>query len=241
MFDPYAAGRLIANRGELKRKAVNYSRGYDARLDTELRGKIEKVIVKNQAEFEAAARETMVTLKDAWGSASFNSIGRARYYDWIRDLALELKGQGSTFGYPLVTLYADSLKNLCDGLTNPTPRLHAIIGLNIDALGIIIRGRIIGPGSMLERRVAEAFREAYVKMRLRQNADVALEHKVSHAVRQLDKREAAHPAAKPPELKNTGREWTADQQATGGLRDPASFSLKAPAKAPARPAYKQGR
>lgn len=205
MFDPYAAGRLIANRGDLKRKAVNFARGQDVRLSAELRGKIEKVIVKNQAEFEAAARETLVTLKDAWGSASFNSIGRARYYEWIRDLALELKGQGSLFGYPLVTLYADSLKNLCDGLSNPSHRLHAIIGLNIDALGIIVRRRITGPGSVLERRVAEAFREAHLKMRLRQPSEVSLEHKVAHAVRQLDGKRA--PAVKAPDLKDTGREW----------------------------------
>lgn len=227
MFDPYAAGRLIANRGDLKRKAVNYKRGHDMRLSPELRGQIEKVIVQTQAEFETAARETLVTLKEAWGSAKFNSISRARYYEWIHDLALELKGQGSLFSYPLVTLYADSLKNLCGGLTSPTPRLHAIIGLNIEALGIIIRGRITGPGSMLERRVAEAFREAYVKMRLRQPNDAAMEHRVAHAVRELDAKRSMPPnpaqaglvqpsavsAKRPeakrsaPELKETARQW----------------------------------
>lgn len=205
MFDPYAAGRLIANRGDLKRKAVNYKRGHDMRLSADLRGQIEKVMINSQAEFEASAIETLQTLKEAWGSAAFNSISRARYYEWIHDLALELKGQGSLFSYPLVTLYADSLKNLCGGLTHPTPRLHAIIGLNIDALGIIIRRRITGPGSMLERRVAEAFREAYVKMRLRQPSDMAVEHRVAHAVRQLDAKRA--PGLQNPELKETGRQW----------------------------------
>src|SRR3546814_8225890 len=79
------------------------------------------------------------------------SIGRARYYEWISDIALELKGQGSLFGYPLVTLYADNLKNLTTNLTQASPRLQAIIGLNIDALGIILRRRITGPGNTLER------------------------------------------------------------------------------------------
>lgn len=214
MFDPYAAGRLIANRGDLKRKAVNYKRGHDVRLSAELRGQIEKVIVKNQAEFEAAAIETLQTLKEAWGSAKFNSISRARYYEWIHDLALELKGQGSLFGYPLITLYADSLKNLCAGLSQPSTRLHAIIGLNIDALGIIIRRRISGPGSVLERRVAEAFREAHVKMRLRQPSEVAMEHKVAHAVRQLDAKRPS--TVKNPDLKETGRQWP------NGVRLPAN-------------------
>ncbi|WP_374304583.1 hypothetical protein [Ferrovibrio sp.] len=214
MFDPHAAGRLIGNRGDLKRKAVNYKRGQDMRLTPELRGQIEKVIVENQADFERSARDTMQTMKEAWGSAAFNSIGRGRYYEWIHDLALELKGQGSLFGYPLVTLYADNLKNLCGGLTHPSTRLHAIIGLNIDALNIIVRRRITGPGSVLERRVAEALREAYVKMRLRAPSEIAVEHKVATAVRQLDSKRA--PAVQSPELKQTARQWP------NGVRLPAN-------------------
>lgn len=205
-MDPYAAGRLIANRGDLKRKAVNFRQGQDARLNPELRGRIEKVVVETQAQFEAASATSFANLKDAWNSAAFNTIGRARYYEWIADIALELKGQGSVFGYPLVTLYADNLKNLTTNLTQASPRLHAIIGLNIDALGIILRRRITGPGSVLERRVAEALREAYVKMRLRAPSEAALEHKVASAVRQLDSSKRPAPAAA-PDLKNTGRQW----------------------------------
>ncbi|HEX6956720.1 MAG TPA: hypothetical protein VF194_01940 [Ferrovibrio sp.] len=212
MIDPYAAARLIANRGDLKRKAVNFRRGQDVRLTSELRGKIEKVIVENQADFETAALGMLGDLKDAWNSAAFNSIGRARYYEWIHDLALELKGQGSLFGYPLVTLYADTLRNLTASLTQPSSRLHAIIGLNIDALGIIIRRRITGPGSTLERRVAEALREAYVKMRLRTPAAANAEQKVAAAVRQLDGKRSVEA----PELKGTARQWP------GGVRLPAS-------------------
>lgn len=214
MFDSHAAGRLIANRGELKRKAVNFKRGHDVRLTPELRGEIEKKIVDTQADFELAARETLQTLREAWNSAAFNSVGRGRYYEWIHDLALELKGQGGLFSYPLVTLFADSLKNLCADLTNPSPRLHAIIGLNIDALGIIIRRRVTGPGSVLERRVAEAFREAYVKMRLRQPSEIAVENKVAQAVRQLDAQRG--PQVAPPDLKGTGRQWP------NGVRLPAN-------------------
>mgnify|MGYP001165978743 FL=1 len=204
MIDSYAAARLIANRGDLRRKAVNFKRGHDVRLTPELRSKIEKVIVETQADFEASAVEALRNLKDAWNSASLNSVGRARYYEWIYDVAMDLKGQGSLFGYPLVTLYADVLKNLVAGLTHPTSRLHAIIGLNIDALGIIIRRRITGPGSTLERRVAEALREAYVKMRLRVPSEVAVGHKVATAVRQLD---GKRPTVVAPELKDTARQW----------------------------------
>lgn len=214
-MDPYAAGRLIANRGDLKRKAVNFRQGQDVRLNPDLRGRIEKVMIETQADFEKAAAQAFGNLKDAWGSAAFNTIGRARYYEWISDIALELKGQGSLFGYPLVTLYADNLKNLTTNLTQASPRLQAIIGLNIDALGIILRRRITGPGSTLERRVAEALREAYVKMRLRAPSEIAIEHKVATAVRQLDGGKPPATAAV-PDLKNTGRQWPTNVRRPAG-------------------------
>src|SRR3546814_11722452 len=103
-----------------------------------------------------------------------------RISDWSSDVC---SSDLSLFGYPLVTLYADNLKNLTTNLTQASPRLQAIIGLNIDALGIILRRRITGPGSTLERRVAEALREAYVKMRLRAPSEIAIEHKVATAGR----------------------------------------------------------
>jgi hypothetical protein len=209
-MDPYAAGRLVANRGDLRRKTVNTGLGLDARAGTDARGRTDRPKIETQADFEAASAVSFANLKDAWGSAAFNTIGRARYYEWISDIALELKGQASLFGYPLLTLYADNLKNLTVNLTQASPRLHAIIGLNIDALGIILRRRITGPGSTLERRVAEALREAYVKMRLRAPSEIAIEHKVATAVRQLDSGKRQAPA---PDLQNTGRRWPANVRA----------------------------
>jgi hypothetical protein len=210
-MDPYAAGRLIGNRSDLKRRLAGTGPG-QARSGMDSRSG-EKPKVETQADFEAASAAAFGNLKDAWSSAAFNTIGRARYYEWISDIALELKGQASLFGYPLVTLYADNLKNLTVNLTQASPRLHAIIGLNIDALGIILRRRITGPGSTLERRVAEALREAYVKMRLRAPSEIAIEHKVATAVRQLDS--GKRPAQAPQDLQNTGRRWPGSARVPG--------------------------
>lgn len=186
MLDPFTAGRMIANRGELKRRAVNFRRGHELRLTPELRGKIEQVIVNTQGEFETAAIQALGNMRDAWNSAAFNQIGRANYYEWIHDLALEMKGQGGLFNYPLLTLYADVLKQLTDGLNEPSPRLHRIIGLNIDAIGVVIANRLSGPGGVLERKVAEALRDAHAHFRLGSAADGNVARRVASAVRQLD-------------------------------------------------------
>ncbi len=208
MIDPFTAGRMIANRGDLKRRAVNFRRGQELRLTPELRGKIEQVIVNTQSEFEAAAVQALGNMRDAWNSAAFNQVGRANYYEWIRDLALELKGQGGLFNYPLLTLYADVLKQLTEGLSEPSPRLHRIIGLNIEAIGVVIANRLSGPGGVLERKVAEALRDAHAHFRLG-NASANVARRVASAVRQLDG-EAQNVGGKQevlPPLTDTARQW----------------------------------
>lgn len=207
MLDPYAAGRMIQNRGDLKRRAVNFRRGQDVRLSQDLRGRIEQVIDDSQADFEVAAEDILRNMRDAWHSAEFNRAGRTRYYEWIQDLALELKGQGGLFGYPLLTLYADNLKSLTQGLSEARPRLHKIIGLNIDAIAVVLHRRLRGPGGPVENKVAEALRDAHRHFRLKARAENAAgaERKLADALRQLGG--TGEPAAKAPALENTGRLW----------------------------------
>lgn len=209
MLDPYAAGRMIQNRGDLKRRAVNFRRGQDVRLSQDLRGRIEQVIDDSQADFEVAAEDILRNMRDAWHSAEFNRAGRARYYEWIQDLALELKGQGGLFGFPLLTLYADNLKSLTQGLTEPRPRLHKIIGLNIDAIAVVLHRRLRGPGGPVENKVAEALRDAHKHFRLRARTETAAgaERKLTDALRQLGSARDQEAAPVAPALENTGRLW----------------------------------
>lgn len=210
MLGSFAAGKLIANRGDLKRRAVNFKRGQELRLTPELRIKIEQIINGSQAAFEASAIGVVRNLREAWASAGFNHVGRARYYEWMRDMALDLKGQGALFGYPLITNYADALKLMVADLEEPSPRLHKIIGLNIDAIASVLGWRILGPGGDAERRVAEALRDAYLHFRVNGTAklgDAALARKVAKAVRKLDATETV-----PQPLAGTARVWPMGEQ-----------------------------
>lgn len=204
MTDIHASARVIVNRGELKRRAVNFRRGHELRLTPELRGKIEQVIVDSQKAFEAAAETALGNMRDAWNSAAFSPVGRLKYYEWLHDLALEMKGQGGLFNYPLVTLYADCLKQLTAELTDVPPNLHKIIGLNIDAIGVVLHRRVVGPGGAVERKVVEALRDAYAHFRLGAGKQVpsALTRRVATAVRKLDGKQEVLPP-----VSETAREW----------------------------------
>ncbi|MBP7065531.1 hypothetical protein [Ferrovibrio sp.] len=209
MLNSLSAGRIIVNRGELRQRAVNFRSGQELRLTPELRGKIEKVIVETQSDFEQAARESLRNMRDALTSASFNQVGRASYYEWIHDLAVEMKGQGGLFNYPLLSVYADILKQLTANLTESNQRLHKIIGLNIDAIGVVVTRKLTGPGGSVERKVAEALREANQRFRLGSGgATTGLERKVASAIRKLDGKPEIRPGNEVlPPLNDTARQW----------------------------------
>jgi len=210
MSETFVPSRTISDRGELRRRAVNFRRGQELRLTPELRGKIEQVIVDTQNAFERAAETALANMRDAWNSAAFTPVGRTKYYEWLHDLALEMKGQGGLFNYPLITLYADCLKQLTHGLVDVPTNLHRIIGLNIDAMAVVLHKRIVGPGGSVERKVVEALRDAYAHFRLGAPSGdkAALARRVATAVRKLDTKteDGARQEVLPP-LAETGREW----------------------------------
>ena len=84
---------------------------------------------------------------------NFNALYRA---------ALDLKGQGTTFDFPLVARVATSLTALTDG-TGPTIVPMALIDAHVDAIKVIVREKIKDPNdpvacvlaSELEKKVAD--------------------------------------------------------------------------------------
>lgn len=70
--------------------------------------------------------------------------------------AHDMKGQGSTFGYPLVTRIADSL---CKYLTGTT-KSPDVVGAHIDALRAVIDHRLSGDGGLAGQRIAAGLEAA---------------------------------------------------------------------------------
>ncbi|WP_428247348.1 hypothetical protein [Ferrovibrio sp.] len=213
MLNAQSSGKIIANRGDLKRRAVNFRRGQELRLTPEMRDKIEKVIVETQSDFEMAADDALRNMRDAYSSAAFNQVGRASYYEWIHDLAVEMKGQGGLFNYPLLTTYADILRQLTANLNENNPRLHKIIGLNIDAISVVVRRKLTGLGGGTEHKVAEALKEAHQHFRLGGGmAPAGMERKLATAVRKLDGKSDSKGSEILPPLTDTARTWPAGRR-----------------------------
>lgn len=76
----------------------------------------------------------------------------------IFQLAHNLKGQGSTFGYPLVTEIADELCRFLRARTAPSERDLALVAGYASALDTVSRNRVTGDGGQIGQRIIDRLR-----------------------------------------------------------------------------------
>lgn len=64
----------------------------------------------------------------------------------INSIAHDMKGQGGTFGYPLMTHFADSLYSVTDGRGSYTDNQVELVKSHLDAMRAVIKSRLKGDG-----------------------------------------------------------------------------------------------
>lgn len=104
----------------------------------------EAAVAKAAEEFPATCSEWIKGLIEATpdDEAPLGAENKAR----ILGIANDIRGQGGTFGYPLVTLVADSLVKFVDPRENSADVEAMIVRLHIQALERLIRDRVTGDG-----------------------------------------------------------------------------------------------
>lgn len=71
------------------------------------------------------------------------------------DIAHEIRGQGGTFGFPLITAVADSLCKFLDGRKRLAARHLEIIRIHILAMKAVFRQGLKGPGGTLAKELPQ--------------------------------------------------------------------------------------
>lgn len=88
---------------------------------------------------------------------------RRKTLDGIRSLAQEIKGQGATFGYPLVSTFALSLQD-CSGPSAPLTDSHVeVVKAHVDSIAAVIKDRVKGNGGQVGKELTEQLKAAIEK------------------------------------------------------------------------------
>ncbi|WP_374302130.1 hypothetical protein [Ferrovibrio sp.] len=144
---------------DLRRKAVNFSKGFRLKLEPAELRRLEAVVEKASDALSLDVSEKLKQLR-----AALEEVARGDQTDRamraIRMLSLDIKGAGGMFNYPLLTEFAKSLNDFVKGIDQPTPLQLDIIAAQIDALYVVMGQRIEGQGGKLEQELLAALNQA---------------------------------------------------------------------------------
>ncbi len=155
--------QFIPNRGELKRKAVNYKTGMDIKLDEAMLKKMEQLVENSSTEFLNETVESLKGLREALGRAATDPSARKEVLDHIREEAFQIKGMGGVFGYPLLTEFAKSLHDFLKELEDLDELQQEIVSIHVDTLYVVVSHKIKGSGGPLEAQLRASLKAAVDK------------------------------------------------------------------------------
>lgn len=130
-----------------------------------------EALEKMEAEFQKAAEQFpqfvasyLESLKVATEAAIADRDKDLRpHVDRIHKLAHELKGQGSTFGYPLMSSFGQSLYNFTKPGVTITDKYPELLKAHYDAMNAVIVAKIKGDGGEIGKQLIIVLQKAIQK------------------------------------------------------------------------------
>ena len=132
----------------------------------ELLAKADAAVDKLSDQFDGWARRELARLAHLVATAKAETANRPASLATIAQIAHELRGQGGTFGYPLVTEIAGSLFRFLDERRDGTlgDRALEVLELHADALRVVIEANLKGSPDKLARNLVDGLAEASARV-----------------------------------------------------------------------------
>ena len=149
----------------LKEKAGGANITGPADIPVGLLEEAEQQLQRASLDFSTWALEYLSRLSDFCTDALKQPVGRTSHFQNINLLALELRGQGGTFGYPLISTFGKMLYDTTlDGCPEDDNAVE-IVKAHIDAMRAVLREKISGDGGAVGRELAKSLTEAVAARR----------------------------------------------------------------------------
>ena len=91
---------------------------------------------------------------------------RKEFFAEVGRIAHDMKGQGGTFGYPLITAFADSLHGFATTKGELTDNHVELIKTHVDAMRVVIKDRVSGDGGEIGKQLTDSLNEAIEKYKV---------------------------------------------------------------------------
>ena len=147
----------------LKEKAGGLGNSGVGEIPTALLEEAETQLQRDALDFTDWALDYLKKLSALCQEALGKSGPRIKQFQEINLMAHELRGQGGTFGYPLITVFAKMLFDVTyDGCREDDAAVE-IVKAHIDAMRAVIREKIAGDGGEVGRALIQSLDTAIKK------------------------------------------------------------------------------
>ena len=144
----------------LKEKAGGAGFQGPAEMPMELLVEAEEQLERAALDFTTWAQDYLKRLLDICVDALLDENERIKHFAEINLLALELRGQGGTFGYPLITALGKMLYDATvEGCVKDNNAVE-IVKAHVDAMRAVLREKIAGEGGEVGRALLASLNQA---------------------------------------------------------------------------------
>ncbi len=147
----------------LREKAGGSFSSGPGELPLDLLAEAEEQLERASLDFTDWAKTYLDQLSALCDDASRKAEGRKDDFEQINLLAHELRGQGGTFGYPLITTFAKMLYDATYAGCAENDNAVEIVKAHIDAMRAVLREKVSGDGGEIGRTLLASLREAIEK------------------------------------------------------------------------------
>jgi CheY-like chemotaxis protein len=146
----------------LKEKAGGGGFKGAAEIPLDLLEEAEQQLERAALDFTTWAQDYLAKLSDLCARALEADVegGRGMHFQEINLLALELRGQGGTFGYPLISTFGKMLYDATGEGCREDDNAVGIVKAHIDAMRAVLREKISGDGGKIGRALLGSLKKA---------------------------------------------------------------------------------
>jgi hypothetical protein len=155
--------QIIQPSGDLRKRAVNFKTGFGVVLSTGETQKLQNVVEKSSEKFVRDIGATLRKLREDLAALPEGELLTRDMLQRVGNDAVDIKGLGGTFKFPLLTQIAKSLHDYVLQIQTPSAWNAVIVGHHIDALYVVLAQRITGFGGQVESELLAALRAASAK------------------------------------------------------------------------------
>ena len=154
--------RFYRFKNSLKERTAGLS-GEKANVNIEALEEAQKALDKMCEDYPDWVSGLIQTLREMHGRCVDTPEMRRDAFEEMSIIAHDMKGQGGTFGYPLITAFSDSLYSFTTHKGEVTDNQVELVKAHLDAMRAVISNRISGDGGEIGRKLTDGLNEAISK------------------------------------------------------------------------------